>query len=120
MTDDKKPKLIPVKKIYDGDKAVVIEWQEKGRTKRGSIPTAEYAEKVDADLLAASIPYGVPFEDMPLKQFTGEDLADAIHAAGVWTEEQVRVNAQKLVGVLRELYGIDLGKIVEFSAKYKQ
>lgn len=118
--EDKKPtKQIPVTKVIDGDRFVVVEWLEKGRRKRGTLPAEKFAEKVDAELLAAAIPYGVPFEDMPISQFTGLQLADALHAADIWTAAQVKASASIVVGVFKQLYQVDLGKLVEFSDQFK-
>jgi hypothetical protein len=116
-----KSKLIPVRLVSQTGKNALVEWVAKGAVKRGYLPADKVtSDKLDQELLEAAAPYGIPWAEMPFKAFTGADLEKALHNADIWTEEQVRTNAQKVIGALQTLYLVHLGSLVEFAAKYKQ
>jgi hypothetical protein len=56
---------------------------------------------------------------MPIKPFTGSDFEKALQDVELWTAEDLIANPQKAIGALQTLYGVHLGSIVEFAAKYK-
>jgi hypothetical protein len=120
MDEQKKTKLIPVRVVSTTGKSALVEWQEKDGLHRASLPADKIGEKVDQELLDAAVPYGVPWADMPFKQFTGEQFQNAMYQADLWTDEQVRNNAQKVIGVLQTLYMLHLGTIAEYADKFKQ
>jgi hypothetical protein len=116
-----KSKSIPVQPALQIGKSTVYEWQVKGAVKRGILPPEKVIDgKVDQELLEAAIPYGVPWAEMPIKPFTGEQLEKALHDADLWTAEQVMKNARKAIGALQTLYLVHLGSLVEFAAKYEK
>jgi len=120
-TKTKQAKPIPVKLILQSSKSAVYEWVIKGVVKRGILPVDKVIDgKIDQELMEAAAPYGIPWADMPIKTFTGEQFQDAMYKADLWTDEQVRKNAQKVIGVLQELYRLHLGSISEFAAKYQK
>lgn len=119
-TKTKQTKFIPVKQVFQTGKSGVYEWQVKGVVKRGILPVDKVIDgKIDQELMEAAAPYGVPWADMPIKQFTGEQFEKALHEADIWTDEQLRKNAQKVIGALQALYMVHLGNISEFAAKYQ-
>jgi len=115
--EDKKPKLIPVRLVQQTGKSALVEWTAKGILKRGLLPAEMVADKLDQEVLDTAVPYGVPWADMPIKPFTGQDLEKALHDAEIWTAEQAMANAQKVIGALQTLYLVHLGSLVEFAAK---
>ena len=119
MEKEKSTKLIPVRLVSQTGKSALVEWQDKKGLHRASIPAEKVAEKIDLELLEAAPAYGVPWADMPIKPFTGEQFQAALYAADIWTEEQARLNAKKVIGALQALYMVHLGSLVEFAAKHK-
>ena len=121
MDEQKKTKQIPVKEPFATNETSLVEWTDKKGLHRGYIPAGKVLDgKVDQDVLDAAVPYGVPWADMPFKQFTGEQFQTAMYQADLWTDEQVRNNAQKVIGVLQTLYMLHLGAIAEYADKFKQ
>jgi hypothetical protein len=120
-TKTKQPKLIPVRVVSQTGASATVEWFVKGAVKRGTLPIEKVTgDKLDQELLDAAVPYGIPWAEMAIKSYTGEQFQDAMYKADLWTDEQVRKNAQKVIGVLQELYRLHLGSISEFAAKYQK
>jgi len=116
-----KTKQVPYRVVSQTDKSALVEWFVKGAVKRGTLPIEKVpGDKIDQELLDAAIPYGVPWAEMPIKQFTGDQFQDAMYKADLWTQEQVCLNAQKVIGVLITLYRVHLASMVEFAASRKQ
>jgi hypothetical protein len=117
---EKQPKPVSVKTISVTGKVAVVETVDKKGVHRFSLPSAKVVDgKVDAETIEAAIPYGIPWADMPIKVFTGEELQAALYASGYWTEQDVLKRAPEIIGVLQALYRVHLGSLVEFAAKYK-
>lgn len=119
MVDEKKAKLIPVRLVKSTGKSALVEWADRKGLHRAFIPVERVAEKIDADLLDAAPPYGVPWADMKLNAPTGDELQSALYAAGYWTADDVYKRAPQLFGVLQALLGLHLGSLVEFAAQHQ-
>jgi hypothetical protein len=116
---DKQPKQVPVKLVSTTGKSAIVEWLEKDGLHRASLPADKVAPKMDQELLDAAPAWGVPWADMPIRQYTGKELQAAMYAAGMWTPEDVMRRAPEMIGILQALLGVHLGSLVEYAAKYK-
>ena len=116
MDDKPKAKLIPVRALAVNQQSALVEWESKTGIRRGSIPTAALDNgKVDATVLEAAIPYGVPWEEVKFRNPTPDSLATALRQAGIWTKKDLFENTRAVVGILQSIYGIDLAALVMFA-----
>lgn len=118
--DKDKAKLIAVTLIRDVGKSAVVEWRVHGQPQRATLPGDKIVDgKVDQLLLEAAPAYGVPWRQVELVPVPSELLEAALYDAGIWTDLDLRTNPQVVIGVLQALFGVHLGALAEFAAKYK-
>ena len=68
----------------------------------------------------AGISYGLPFDEIvPINPDFGKDLANALHNAGIWTNEDLYTHAQDAVSAIQSACKIDLGKLIQAAEAYK-
>jgi hypothetical protein len=97
--------------------AALIEWIDKhGILHRAYIPAEEIAgDTVQVEALSAAQPYGVPWEDFTVHAITGEQLAQALHLAGIWTASDLALKRSAALGALQSIYGAELGALGTFA-----
>lgn len=103
---------------YRGESALV-EFVDDSKLKRAIIPASEVKDgKVDAEILALGIPYGLPWEDLIKLQSTPERLADELRMRGIWTIDDMRRHQSAVFGALQAVYGIDLAALINAAENY--
>lgn len=104
-----------VRKIRDGNGAVLIEWRDvREHLHRGWIPPDALDEdlSVKDEVLAKAAPYGLPFETfLPAIVIKPEDLATALRRRQVWTYDDVMRNPKSLSVALLECMGFHVAQI---------
>ena len=77
-------KLVAVQVVHAEGEAALVQWDERGKTKRGIVPAASVKDaEVAASELAACLPYGDDFTK--IKGITAGVVA-ALKNYGVWTK----------------------------------
>ncbi len=121
MTDEpRKQHRVPTQRVttlkVQGE-AALIEWVDKHSVlHRAYIPAEEIAgDTVQVEALGAAQPYGVPWEDFTVHAITGEQLAQALHNAGIWTASDLALKRNAVLGALQSIYGAELGALGAFA-----
>ena len=116
-----KPKMIEVRTVKTTGKSVIVEYTEKGATKRAIMPVDSIKDgKVDSETLSLGIPYGIDWSKLELNQVTAEQLATELHKNDIWTREDVQKNPAAVQGALQKLIGLNLGKIYQVANSHKK
>lgn len=112
----RRKKLIPVTVIAKTGKGAVVQWLEKNDLKRVTIPRNKLeGDKVDAEILKAGVPYGLPWEELLLPEVTAKDLAKELRRHNVWTATDAQLNAVQVRAAVQSVYKQTVLAIVEFS-----
>lgn len=59
------------------------------------------------------IPYGVDFSQLVVLQASAQILDTELKRRGIWTLNDLRTNAQTVLGALQTTYGIDLAALLQ-------
>ena len=115
----RKVKQIPVRIVKATQDNTLVEFTLGGLIQRATIPTAEiHDEKAPDEVLAAGIPYGIPWEFIEL-HLKSSDLANALRISGIWTYEDALRNPNLIVSALQAVYGVDLAALLKFARDNK-
>jgi hypothetical protein len=115
----RKPKQVPVTVIWATEESSLIEFTYGGLLQRVIIPSQDVIdEKVSDDILPFGIPYGVAWEDVPLKA-SSIMLANQLRANGIWTYDDARTKPMQIVACLQAVYGVDLAALFEYARENK-
>lgn len=87
---DEQPKRRPRTKVAllaRSERSALVEWEERGRRRRGYVPAEELdGDAVAKDALAAAMPYGVAWGELvDFSGLTPEAFEATLNEAGVWT-----------------------------------
>jgi hypothetical protein len=103
--------------------SALIEWLQDNDLHRGRIPSELIVgDDVEDACLSLAIPYGVDWE-MALQSvnlLTAADYSRALHANGLWTEDDVIGNPGKVHETLRQVLRIDFQTIAKLAHESKQ
>ena len=107
-----------VNQLTQGETALVS-YVEEGVERRCFIPAKKIIEgDVDPKVLKAGVPYGVQWAKiLPVPTVTPEQAEAALHAAGIWTEKDLRENPTVVISALQNLFRLDLGTLLTVSKK---
>lgn len=106
----------PIKIIQQQDQSALVEWLEKGKSKRATIPVSAIREgQVSSYNLKLGIPYGLPWSEIIDLGATPEKLEQELHRVGIWTADDALQNANQVLGAIQATYSIDLGKIMAIA-----
>lgn len=116
----RKRKLVPVAVLDARKEAALVEWQDKG-VHRAYIPVGAIEDgKVDSETLSAGIPYGVPWEKIPLAQPQPAMFAEALRQAGIWTQQDLYRRPNVAIAALQSVYQVDLGALITFAGHQEE
>ena len=111
-----------VQVIRKKNRTALVQWRDdNGRLLRGTIPAEQVEESeqestVDQSVLDMSVPYGVSWQDfMSDIYISAEDVEVALHNAGVWTVQDMRLNPSTVNGVFISLVGINLVHLMRLA-----
>jgi len=97
--------------------AALVEWTDGERQRRGTVPIETVTpDGVDADVLAAAIPYGEPWADV----IEGIDPAaeQELKQRGTWTVDDVLKEPARAQNALQRAWVIPVFKeMVEYARK---
>ena len=87
-------KMTAVKVVHEEGEAALVQWDERGKTKRGIVPAASVGDaEVAASELAACLPYGDDFSKV--KGVTAE-VVKALKNHGVWTKADALASPRRV------------------------
>lgn len=110
----------PFKLIANQGENGLIEVVRTGETVRCILPMEMLKEKLLSDeQIDLGIPFGLPFAQFLLPNpFIPEIVETRLHNAGIWTLDDLRQNAQKVVRVLQSVYNIELATIIKTAEEF--
>lgn len=111
-----------VKVLNDQGKTALVEWFEGEQVKRGFIPSKQLSEdgEVSIKVLGAASPYGIPWARVAKLQATPEGLEQALHAAGIWTAEDLRTKPMVALGAIQRAYWLDMNILLSAAVEYEK
>lgn len=105
-----------IKIISQHKQSALVEFTKNGKLQRATVPLSDIQEGQISDYkLKMGIPYGIEWSKLVRLQANAEDLQENLRSAGIWTGEDARRNAQRVLGVLQKTYGVDLGVIMKIA-----
>lgn len=117
----KPQKMIPVKVIRTDRKSVLVETVLKGIYNRTVIQTGEIKRgKVPEDVLAAGIPYGIPWEDFELSKPDLLDFANELRRNRIYTADDFMNNQNTVYIILSKQLGITRADLRKFVLSFRQ
>ena len=103
--EEKKTKRTPVRVVGTKGGSALVEWGER----RAYVPAGAVRDGAVSDLtLQRGVPYGVPWDDLR------EGLAARMHAAGIWTKDDLARNARLGFETARR-FELSLGDLNRFA-----
>ena len=107
-------KMAVVKVIHEEGEAALVQWAERGKTKRGIVPAASVKDgAVAVSELAACLPYGNDFTKV--KGVTA-GVVKALKNHGVWTKADALANPRHVREAIMIGYvPVTAEAIMEFS-----
>ena len=115
----KKPKMIPVVILKASGDNAMVEFTLDKIFQRATIPTNIIEDgKVPEDELRFGIPYGVPWEIVPLSASSIE-TANQLRKMGIWTADDAMRNPNVIIAALQAVYGVDLAALIKFARENK-
>jgi hypothetical protein len=98
-------------KVVDRDgKAVVVEWVDNGRLKRGVLPAKDVkrGKYTTKTALRRAAPYGLPWEELVQLRATSEDLAEQLRKRGIWNLEDLWSKGEEVQAAIMATYRVDM------------
>jgi hypothetical protein len=115
---EKKIKLVAVKTVLTQGQSTVVEFRQKGRLQRVIVPVEKVVDgQADELTLSAGLPYGLPWHKAKVEVLTGESVEDALHDAGIWTQDDLFTKPAAVHGALQVAYGLALGALIEIASQ---
>jgi hypothetical protein len=98
--------------------SAVVEYTKAGKLARVVVP-AEFVigGAVDADLIEAGVPYGLPIASLVTMKSTPEALENHLHNLGIWTAEDILTHPAEVQGALQATYAVDASTIFMIASK---
>lgn len=110
-----------VKLIRRHGHSALVEWADADGMHRVTIPDAEVIDSaVDPGVLAAGIPYGVPWEDCPLPEVTPADVARELRNRGIWTRADLEAEPMKAISAVQAAYGNVRAALIQAALDYER
>jgi hypothetical protein len=118
----RKARAVTVRVVTQKGKSALVEWAEGGDLRRAFVPADRVeGDRVDAETLEASIPYGVPWAELvDLSAATPENFQAEMHRHGVWTVADLESKPKVIRRVTDIITGINLGALHGAARKYEQ
>lgn len=119
--EEKKEKtFIAVRVVKKRGKGAVIEWVDKGRAFRKTVPLNKIKDgEIEESILDKAPDYGVPWAKELNPKASPEDIETALHNAGLWTSDDVLRNPGGVIGALNAAYKTDLATVLQVAKKHK-
>lgn len=108
-----------VQVIRKKNKSALVQWRaDNGSLLRGTIPSAEIDGEntetfVEPAVLEMAVPYGVAWSDfLQDVLIPAEKIEQALHSAGVWTVDDMRLNPASVNSAIVSLVNINLVQLM--------
>lgn len=103
--------------------SALVEWEENGDLQRVYIPVTaiKSGNTVHKSTLEAGIPYGLDWvEAIGEMRATPAEIARRLHAAGIWTAQDLFKNGNAALGAVQAAYGLDLAALMTAAQKHQR
>ncbi len=114
---------IPAITIRGQGAARLVEFVQNGKRERRVVPAEAVQDgAISPESLADGIPYGIPWAKLIELSATPELLEANLHAAGIWTLEDLSApgGAQAAMGAIQKTYGLDLSNLIRLASQYQR
>ena len=113
---------VPITVLTSTERVCLVQWFDaKGNEQRCQLPAdAVRGKTLPADVLAQGVPYGIPWAQVLKPAMTVERLEQSLHAAGLWTLEDVQMYPDRALSALQSAYGTDLGQLLTAASDYSK
>lgn len=116
----KRAKFTPVHVVQAEGESALVEWSEGDCLCRAYVPAAEIVEdKCPADVLAAGIPYGAPWEDF-ITVNSVRVVACALRTHGFWTSEDIERRPARAQAVINAALGVSAAHLHGLAKQYEE
>jgi hypothetical protein len=114
-------KRYPYNLITKNGTVGLVEVLRGGKLERCFLPAGMLGdETLTDDQIDTGIQYGLPFaEFVKVSNDLPARLETALHAAGIWTVEDLSKQAQLVVNTLQAAYQIELSKLIKAATEYE-
>jgi len=101
--------------VSQTDESRLVQYTQDGVLLRCTVPASQVADNLVPDqVLAAGIPYGYPWQDIPLT-FDMQKFVNELHQADVWTAEDLLRSPKKLSAALHAALAENLSNVLEIA-----
>ena len=106
-------KLVPVRVVGRKGQAALVEWAVDGDYARAHVPPDQIENgKVDANVLEAGVPYGIPWENFLRIEVTAGMVAMQLRRMGIWTLDDLKQRAPEAKRAVQEAVAFDIGELI--------
>ena len=110
--EESQPELVSVRVIEARGESVLV--QVEGPQRYYIPKSAVKSNKVEADVIAKGIEYGIRWEDyLDLSDITIDGLASKLRRNGIWTQEDIQQKDRRIAQMAWNV----IGKVVRQAAK---
>lgn len=96
----------------------MVEYTRAGKLARVVVPVeAVIGGAVDADLIEAGVPYGLPIASLVTLKATSADFETNLHKNDIWTAEDILTHPAEVQGALQATYAVDVSTIFTVASK---
>lgn len=99
--------------------AALAEWRDASGVHRAYVPLAALSDlaagvaQAEYETLAAGIPYGEPWELLPIGRVGADRIARELRERGLWSREDLRRDLAGARAALQAAYGEDLKILID-------
>jgi len=111
---------VKVKVIKIKGQAALVEWEQNGAPKRGTIPARPLEEGYDVEksVLDMAIPYGEPWAMVVGDvENAAQAVEDELHRRGIWTAADLLAKRAAARDAVAEAVGASAAKLIRYAAE---
>lgn len=122
VQENEKPrrrKPIDVTVIKTDGQSALVQYVNSG-LQRVHVPAYQVVDgKCDKETLDAGIQYGLPFDELVTINVTPQYVAECLHAADIWSLDDIVHKPNAVNAALKRAYGLDLAALLKSAREYE-
>jgi hypothetical protein len=112
--------LVPVTVIADAGKSILVQYVDNGMLTRKTVPAHMVRNnQVYSEVLSQGIPFGYPFEEMPI-EFNAQKFANELHNLGIWSVEDLLKQPRSILSALNAGFADNVANVLEIAKQEKK
>jgi len=114
--------LVPIKVVKRVGQSVVVEWTDEDGTWRTTLPAEVVQDsEIYETVLFEGASYGVLWDSyIDVRPFSKEAIYEGLKRAGIWTMEDMRLNAAKALKVFQRIAGGIFNRMLQEAERDNQ